>query len=152
MTTLIAEIYIEEMEKWKDMLEIHDQQLQEMEGWMKDLLRTGTTAKLGAVVEDYINQIGLAKYHDAQLQKQIKMFEEQLYEKHIPLRNDLLSGTMHSNAKSLRTALYHNELTYQRLMFNCDDLLAEVVAERIDWNTGWIRPAARQFCNPETQF
>jgi hypothetical protein len=130
MPTSIAEYYINELNDWEDAIALHTEVIEELEEWLKEVLRNNTVVNLAGKVEHYLNNLFLTKQNLGMLKTKILEGEEKLYTGEIPISNEQITEEIKSQQNEFRKNLYSLERQYLDIKFECEDFLAATVTKQ----------------------
>ncbi|MGE5521560.1 MAG: hypothetical protein ACM3VS_16665 [Candidatus Dadabacteria bacterium] len=125
MTISIAEYYLEELEDWRNTIHVYLQEIELTQEWLQEILQQNSVIGIAAKVEHFANWAELSKIKLSELHDKIGSLEMQLYEKDIPLGNELISPGMNSEQKQLRFNMSTIEREYLDTKYNCSEFVAE---------------------------
>ena len=130
MPTSIAEYYINELNDWEDAIALHTEEIEQLEEWLKEVLRNNTVVNLAGKVEHYLNNLFLTKQNLGILKTKILKGEEKLYTGEIPIGNEDITEEIKQNQNEFRKNLYSLERQYLDIKFECEDFLATTVTKQ----------------------
>jgi hypothetical protein len=127
MISSIAGYYMDELDEWKEAIDLHLEEINELEEWLNQVFRSNTITHLAAKVEHYMNQLLLSDENLKALRLQMKGMEKDLLKDQAPIGNELLSEQSKQHQKELRKVLYKLEKELLDIRYNCDEFLAETI-------------------------
>ena len=130
MPTSIAEYYINELNDWEDAISLHIEEIDQLEEWLKEVLRNNTVVNLAGKVEHYLNNLFLTKQNLGILKAKIRDGEDKLYKGEIPIGNEQITEEIKSQQNEFRKNLYGLERQYLDIKFECEDFLATTVTKQ----------------------
>jgi len=127
MTTSIAQYYIRELEDWKETLDFDMERIDEMHEWLEEVLRFNTVTGFAGKAEHHLNQLFLIKQILVNLRFKLSDFEKKIYNKDLPLPNEIITEEIKYYQQQLRTDMYEAEKAYMAVKYDCDTLLANTI-------------------------
>jgi hypothetical protein len=127
MISSIAGYYMDELDEWKEAIDLHLEEINELEEWLNQIIRSNTITHLAAKVEHYMNQLLLSGQNLKALRERMEEAERPLFIDQAPINNALLTETSKHHQKELRKTLYSLEKELLDIRYNCDEFLAETI-------------------------
>jgi hypothetical protein len=127
MISSIAGYYMDELDEWKEVIDLHLEEINELEEWLNQIIHTNTVTHLAAKVEHYMNQLLLSDQNLKALRVQMEEAENLLLKDQAPIDNEFLTEASKDHQKRLRKVLYSLEKELLEIRYNCDEFLTDAI-------------------------
>jgi hypothetical protein len=127
MNSTITSYYISELDKWKDAINLHFEEMNDADEWLNEVLHYNTVPKLAAKVEHHLNQIMLCRQLFDDLNDDILLIENKVSKDNVPLpAEEIVTGIMNQQ-NVLRENIYKAEKQLLEVKYECNQFLADTM-------------------------
>ncbi|MBS1741905.1 MAG: hypothetical protein JST81_02615 [Bacteroidetes bacterium] len=127
MNATIATYYINELNNWEEAFDQHLSEIDEITGWLDEVVQSDTVPQLGLKVEHFIGQLKECGQHIESIMHDIETMERTLSNDQSPLDNDAITAELVKKQEALRSNTFTIEKEWLYLRFECSRFLSETV-------------------------
>lgn len=130
MTSSLASYYSNELEEWKDVINLHVQEIEEFEVWLNEVLQHNTVPNLAAQTEHFFTSFAGQRHRFETLAGQIYGLQDQLVKDDEPVGDELITPDIENTHNTLREKMLETEKAFLDLKYSCHKFISDTLGKQ----------------------
>jgi hypothetical protein len=130
MTSSLASYYSNEIEEWKDVLNLHVQEIEEFEVWLGEVLQHNTVPDLATQTEHYFTAFAGQRRRFEVLAGEVYGLQDQLLVDDELVSDEHITPTLQSTIDTLRGKMLESEKSFLELKYSCHRFISETLGRQ----------------------